>query len=95
MDVKTLSSTGLDTRKMPIALFISDLSATPGFPGNVTVSVPPNEMQIYRLSALQPLRREGEGPRTTVPGPLALEPRRFLTASPTEVGMANPQNPVT
>lgn len=41
MYVNTLPGSGLDTRKMPIALFISDLSASAPFPGNLAVSAPP------------------------------------------------------
>lgn len=39
--MNTLPGSGLDTRKMPIALFISDLSASAPFPGNLAVSAPP------------------------------------------------------
>lgn len=99
MYVNTLPGSGLDTRKMPIALFISDLSASAPFPGNLAVSAPPapppNETQIYRISALWSLHREGEGQACSHRGPFTPELRRRLTASPTEVGMANRQMPVT
>lgn len=42
MYVNTLPGSGLDTRKMPIALFISELSASAPFPGNLAVSAPPS-----------------------------------------------------
>lgn len=93
--MKTLPGTGLDTRKMPIALFISDLSASASFPGNLAVVSSPTKCRFitFQLSGPCAERVRGRGP--WFPGPLTPEPRRLLTASPTEVGMANPQIPVT